>query len=530
VTTEPEPSGHQGRAGSSRHPAWLRSGWLLRKGVDPDRGHLLLIIVAAGVFNTANDQTSIVVVLPALILDIGMAIDEFYLSSWIVNGYLLGYLVALPIVGRIADVFGLARVFAATLVIFMIGSVLVAVAPTFEWIVVARTLQAIGGGGVVPVAMAIVVDQLPPGRRLMGLGAIAAATEAGALIGPAWGGMITEWFGWRTVFWVNLPLVAPTLLGAWWLSSGSRRGGTIDWIGAALLGASLAVLTYGLVTDPVSPRPLPTTLGILAISGFLALAFFWHERRLERAGLDPMVRLGTLLERHSASANLAMFFVGVGLITALMGVPLFVNLVLVEGALEGGLTLMRLTIAVPLGALLGGWLGGRVGLRRTSVAGCLLIALGFAGLQSWDEGLTQFMRSVPQLVGGLGFGLVLAPLSAAVLQRVRDEERATAAAWLTLARMAGMLVGAALLTSHGLGRFYARAGALDFGSSEFLELVAEAQVTTFREVFIAAGILMVCAAVVSIGIGKGHPGRPAALWGGVGAPLSERVVDESDSE
>jgi len=512
-------------AGARRRPEWLESGWLLRRGVDPAKGHLLLLLVAWGVFHSANDQTSIVVVLPALITDVGLTVDQFYQSSWVVNGYLLGYLVALPIVGRIADVYGLARVFAATLVVFMVGSALVALAPSFEWIVTARAIQAVGAGGVVPVAMAIVVDQLPPERRLMGLGAIAAATEAGALIGPAWGGIITEWWGWRAVFWVNLPLVLPTLVGTWWLATGKRRQGRIDWVGAACLGLALGVLTYGLVNDPIDPRALSSTLAIVAVAAALAGVFVLHEMRLERRGGSPMVRLGALYEPRTASANLTMFLVGAGLITALMGVPLFVNLVLVEGALEGGLTLMRFTIAVPLGALLGGWLGGRLGLRPTAFLGCALIAAGFAGLQGWTAELTQVMRSVPQLVGGLGFGLVLAPLGAAVLQRVPDEERATAAAWLTLARMAGMLVGAALLTSHGLGRFYARAGAFDFGSPEFLELVEQAQVETFREVFITAGIVMGVAALIALGIGGGRVGSAAQLWGAAGRPLEDSSTD-----
>jgi MFS family permease len=423
------PAGDGAVAGRRRVPAWLQAGWLAQRGTDAGRSRWLLILVAAGVFNSANDQTSIVTVLPTLITDIGLTIDQFYRSSWVVNGYLLGYLVALPIVGRIADVFGHARIFAATLVVFMIGSALVALAPSFEWIVAARALQAFGGGGVVPVAMAIVVTELPPSRRLIGLGAIAAATEAGALIGPAWGGTITQWFGWRWVFWSNLPLVAPTLIGAWWLATDARPGGRIDWRGAALLGAALAVLTYALVDDPVTPRPWFNTLALLAAAAALGAAFVFHERRLELGAAEPMVRLSAFAQRPVAAANLSMLLVGAGLITALVGVPLFVNIVLVETALDGGLTLMRLTVAVPLGALAGGWLGGRLGLRQTAFAGCLLVAVGFAGLQAWDRDLTQFMRTVPQLVGGFGFGLVLAPLSAAVLQRVGEGERATAAAW-----------------------------------------------------------------------------------------------------
>jgi predicted MFS family arabinose efflux permease len=292
---------------------------------------------------------------------------------------------------------------------------------------------------------------------------------------------------------------------------------------------ALAVLTYGLVNDPINPRAFAQSLAILAVAAAFALTFVLHELRLESRGGHPMVRLGALYEPRTASANLTMFFVGAGHITALMGVPLFVNLVLVEGALEGGLTLMRLTIAVPVGALIGGWLGGRLGLRPTAFVGCVLIAAGFVGLQAWDAGLTQTMRSVPQLIGGLGFGLVLAPLGAAVLQRVPDEERATAAAWLTLARMAGMLVGAALLTSHGLGRFYARAGALDFGSVEFLELVEEAQVATFHEVFLVAAFVMGAAALISIGIGGGRVESPAEIWRGPAISGESGVVADEPS-
>ena len=146
---------------------------------------------------------------------------------------------------------------------------------------------------------------------------------------------------------------------------------------------------------------------------------------------------------------------------------------LVESPLDGGLTLLRFTVAVPAGALAGAWLAGRIGLRATATLGMWLGAAGFAGLLAWDAQLSEVWRSVPQLAGGFGFGLVIAPLSAAVLQHVGDGERATAASWLTLSRGVGMLVGAALLASNGLGRFYARAGSIEFGSEEFEQLVTE---------------------------------------------------------
>ena len=152
-----------------------------------------------------------------------------------------------------------------------------------------------------------------------------------------------------------------------------------------------------------------------------------------------MLRLAMFRPRAAWASNAATLLLGGGLITMLISVPLFVNLVLVESPIDGGLTLLRFTIAVPAGALAGGWLAGRIGLRATATVGMWLGALGFAGLLAWDRELSEAWRSLPQLAGGFGFGLVIAPLSAAVLAQVREGERATAASWLTLSRVAGML-------------------------------------------------------------------------------------------
>ena len=469
----------------------------------------LLIAVAGGVFIAADDQTSVVTVLPALIPDIGLAVDDFFLASWVINGYLLGYIVALPIVGRIADARGHGRVYAGSLGVFMLGSALVAAAPDFWFLVVARGLQAVGGGAVVPVAMAIVVTQMPPERRALGLGAIAAASEAGALVGPLWGGLITELWGWRWMFWLNLPMSLPVLGAVWWLARNERAEGRIDWPGAALLAAALAALTIAIADDPIAPRHWAITTLLLAGTAALAVVFALRQRGVE----EPMVRLSMFASKQVSSAAVMSVLVGAGLITALISVPLFVNLVLVERPIDGGLTLLRFTAAVPVGALAGGWVTGRIGPRLPAAAGVLLGAACFAGLLPWDEVLPEAWRSTPLIVGGFGFGLLIAPLGVAVLSHVREEERAVAASWLTLARMGGMLVGTGLLTSHGLGRFYARAGAIEFDSPEFAELVTEAQVSTFHEIWVVAALVLVLTAALAWWLGgRAEPGEEAAEW------------------
>ena len=268
------------------------------------------------------------------------------------------------------------------------------------------------------------------------------------------------------------------------------------------------MLTVALVDDPLDRRPPLATAALLAVAAALGALFVRRERRVP----EPMVRLSMFASRPVWAANAVTLLLGGGLIAALITVPLFVNLVLGQSPLDGGLTLLRLTAAVPVGALAGGWLAGRYGLRAPVLAGMWLAAAGFAGLQAWDRELSEPLRTLPQLVAGLGFGLVIAPLSAAVLQRVGDAEHATAAAWLTLSRVVGMLVGAALLTSRGLGRFYARAGSIEFDSPEFDALVRSAQVSTFREVFIAAAVVMTVAGALAWLVGRGEREGAREPW------------------
>src|SRR5690606_21049970 len=210
----------------------------------------------------ADDQTSVVAVLPAMIDDVGLTQDEFFRAAWIVNAYILGYIVAMPLMGRIADAYGRGRIFSAALLLFCAGSAWVAVSNDLTMLSIARAVQAVGGGAVAPVSMALGMQLASPQRRAMGLGAMAAASEAGGLLGPLWGGGIAEILGWRWVFWLNLPLRMPLEVAAW--ARARRHSGVprqdLDLPGALLLVASLVCLTVALTDDPIQPRSSGVTL------------------------------------------------------------------------------------------------------------------------------------------------------------------------------------------------------------------------------------------------------------------------------
>ena len=168
---------------------------------------LVLAIVCLGVFTTALDQTVVVTALPSVMLDLKIPLSEIDDASWIITGYLLGYTVAMPLVGRISDVYGYVRIYQVSLLLFGLGSILVALASNLTEMVGARVIQAVGGGATVPISMAIAASVMPPGRRGLALGLVAAA-EAGSVLGPLYGGSIIQLLGWRWIFWLDVPQTA----------------------------------------------------------------------------------------------------------------------------------------------------------------------------------------------------------------------------------------------------------------------------------------------------------------------------------
>ena len=195
--------------------AGVRAGWPV------------VVALGFGVFIGGFDQTFVIPVLTTMLGDLNVAIDELDQASWILNGYLLGYTVALPLMGRLADVHGHYRIFVVGMLIFMGGSVIVALAPNLAILTVARAVTALGGGALVPVGLAIASHSLPQSQRTMGIAAISTLDDASSLAGPLWGTLIGVWLGWRGLFWMNIVL-PPCPSSSWccsWRAGCRRRRG-----------------------------------------------------------------------------------------------------------------------------------------------------------------------------------------------------------------------------------------------------------------------------------------------------------------
>ena len=478
----------------------------------------ILAIAGLGAFIAALDQTVVVTALPSVMLDLKIPITQLDRVSWIITAYLLGYTVAMPLIGRLGDVYGYPRVYQASLIVFCVGTSLVAVAQSFEFMIGARVIQAIGGGATVPLGMALATTLAPPEKRALALGVVGGAAEAGSMLGPAYGGAIVELSSWRWIFWLNVPQSAVVFVALMRLPGPQliplRRGSSasaspelgkarVDYLGGVLLIAALLLLSLGLSRSELftleSPVPFILAASGLGLGGVLAL--------VERRVWQPLLARVFLRSWAFILSNLSQALVGVSLIIAIVTVPLTADTVMQKDPFTGAMWLLRMTGVIPLASVLGGWLLPWAGGRTLTVAGLLMVAAGLFLCSRWEIGVDDPELTLQLLLAGAGFGLVIAPILHRALQAVGEDYRATAASLVTVARMMGMTLGLAAMSAWGVEHFQVLTSGLELPipqtgeSTEALNARVEqytadvnaAGLSVFRAFFRAAAIVSLAA-------------------------------------
>ncbi|HET8626942.1 MAG TPA: MFS transporter [Thermomicrobiales bacterium] len=454
-------------------------------GVPPSAARAILGAALAAVLIAAVDLTVIATLLPRVVFDLGINAAEIDRYSWIVSGYLLAYLVTIPVLGRVSDLAGRRPVFFAALGIFAAGSVWCVFARGLLPLIAARMVQGFGGGALVPVTLALAADLLPPRRRAAAVGAIGAADTLGWVVGPLWGAAVLAvaggWAlgavaGWRWVFALNVPLalgvalvVALTWRGR--VPRATRGGGRFDWPGALALTAALALLNlalssgaeagaggaraFGASANPLAPYRWPLLAGAA-----VAFALFLMASRRAAA---PLIPLGLFRDVVFSAATVANLLVGAALIVVMVDVPILVALLLADAdriAVVSGLLLTPFTLAMAAGAVLGGLAAERLTYRGVAAAGLALAALGFWLMGGWPANLAYGRMSADLALCGLGFGLVIAPVGTAAINAAPGGALGIASSLVMVMRLVGMMVGISALTSWGVSRLDALIAAL----------------------------------------------------------------------
>ena len=452
---------------------------------------VVLGILCLGVFSTALDQTVVVAALPGVMVDLEIPLTELDRASWIVTGYLVAYTVAMPLGGRLSDVHGRVKMFQAALIVFSVGSAFVALAPSFGWIVSARVVQAIGGGATVPIALAMAVAAVPPQRRGIAIGLVAAAAEAGSVLGPLYGGAIIELLGWRWIFWLDIPqsFILIALLAL--LPDRANPKAKMDYFGAMVMGGALIFLTAGLSQRSLFSATSIYPYLLVAVGVLLVVALV----RLERRTTQPLLAPFLYRSRAFLSSNGTQFLVGVALIIALVSVPLMAGTVMEKSALESVLQLLRLTAAIPVGAVLGGYVLRWAGVRSVCITGLALMGTGLLFMSGWETQVEELRLTLPLISAGLGFGLVIPPIGVSALSASPSNYWGAAASLVTAARMVGMALGLAALSAWGIERFYSLTADVGLGPSfeETEAILIGAGVTVFQNLFMITGFLSLLA-------------------------------------
>ena len=476
---------------------------------------VVLAIIGLGTFITALDQTVVVTALPSVMLDLKVPIAELDRVAWIITAYLLGYTVAMPLIGRLGDVYGYPRVYQASLVVFCIGTSLVAVSSSLEWMVGARVVQAVGGGATVPIGMALAVSLVPRQRLALALGIVGGAAEAGSMLGPAYGGAIVEVLNWRWIFWLNVPQSAVIFLALFWLPNRRNEKAKVDYTGGVVLVGVLLVLSIALSRSGLFTfNSLYPFLLVGVGAGLIALLILVETRTVQPLLTPVLFRSWAFL-----SSNLTQVLVGVVLIIAMVTVPLIANTVMGKSPFTGALWLLRLTGIIPLGAVVGGALVTRLGARPLTVAGLALVALGMFLASRWDLGIGDPELTGHLLIAGFGFGLVIAPITAHALGSVGDGDRGTAASFVVVSRMMGMTLGLAALSAWGVEHFQALTSGLEFPlpnpgeaasvfearAAKYSADVNDAGLELFRRFFLAASVISLVAIAPALGMKRDRP-------------------------
>ncbi len=388
----------------------------------------LLLTLGLGVFAGALDLGVLAPALPALARAFGVVTADL---AWIFSLYLLVTIAAIAIAGALADRYGRRRIYMLAVGTFALGSLVTILAQTYEIFLLGRAVQALGAGGIFPVATAAIGDVVPPSRRGAALGAIAATWGLAAVIGPVLGGALVHLLSWQWIFAANFPLAAIVLVLA--NRNVPARAphvrGSLDVVGLALLCCGLLAVVDALL----SMRPIMAAIGVVLLIAFAS----W-----ERIARNPVVPLSLLAAPQLAKAYLLEIAIGV-LEGSLFFIPtVIVSIQHVSPAIAGlvaALGAATFVVVIPIS----GHALDRVGSRDVLIVGTVVTEIGLAIFALGFDSMP--ITLVAMVVAGIGFGALLgAPTRYIVTNETGPSRRAIAVSLLSQALIVGQLVGSAL--------------------------------------------------------------------------------------
>lgn len=412
-------------------------------GISHKKALVIFSGLMLGVLLAALDQTIVSTALPTIVGDLGGASH----LSWVVTAYILASTVSTPLWGKLGDLYGRKRFFQASIVVFLVGSVLSGTAHTMAQLIAWRAMQGLGGGGLMVLAQAIIGDVVPPRERGRYQGLFGAVFGVATVIGPLIGGSLTQSLSWRWVFYVNVPVAIAAIIVTTAVLPGhaARVRHVIDYAGAALLTVAATALvlltTWGGSTYAWTSTPI---IG-LAVVGVGALGSF---AAVERRAVEPVVPLRLFRDRTFNVASAVSFLIGLALFGAVSFLPLYLQLATGASPTMSGLLLLPMMAGMLVTSIGSGQVIAKTGQYRWyPVIGTALAGFGMYLLSQINVSTPQWSSSLDMVLLGAGIGLVMQVMVLAAQNSAAQADMGAATSAVSFSRSIGGSFGVALFGS-----------------------------------------------------------------------------------
>jgi EmrB/QacA subfamily drug resistance transporter len=514
-----------------------------------------LIVTCMGFFMVLLDASIVTVALPTIQRDLHAQLSDL---QWVVDAYTLPFAVLLLTAGTLGDRFGRKRVFLVGLVVFVIGSLMCGLAPTLGWLVAGRVVQGAGGAALSPGSLSVLAAAFPtPRERTQAIGIWSGVSGVALAAGPLLGGLLIQVSGWQAIFFVNLPIGVVTLLLGLRVLAESRNpaANRLDVPGQLLVIGGLAALTYALIEGQSAGWGSTLILSLVAASAALLVTFLIVEARTA----EPLLPLGLFKSAVFSTANLAALISGFALLGTVFFVAQYFQEVQGYTALQSGERTLPTTIGIFIMAPLAGRVTARLGPRLPVALGAALagVALLLLTRLTATTGYGDIWWNLGMF--GIGVGLMLTPITSAVLAATPPARAGLASSMVNTSRQIGSVLGIAVLgalvenqeasnltstlvnlhvpahLSETLANTIATAGAeagqlhvsgrLPFSSSVLREMIGQAFTNALHPSFVTSAVALLCAAPLAAALlGRGGHITTATATATQEVHLAERAI------
>lgn len=416
---------------------------------------IIFLFVTIGTLMVNIDSSIINVALPTLQKTFDAPIIQV---QWVITIYLLVITGTLPFVGKLSDEKGRKKFFLWGTAIFILGSALSGFASSITMLIVARAVQGIGGSLIMGNVMGIVANTFAQGNRGKALGTIGAVVAAGTIVGPALGGFLIDQFGWRFIFWINVPLGIISIFGTAYFmppldtNTGNGQKPRYDIAGSILFFLATSTLLYLLSNAEDVGWSSIMGITLMIISGLSWVLFFFAERK----AASPMVDLAFFKNPQFTIGIISLFMYYYLMMSAYVLLPLYFDYFLSIPVLYIGFLMTPQAIVMIIVSPVSGWLSDRIGTLIPSIIGMLIVTLDLWWMISFNEQTTYFEIVMTMAVLGIGFSMFASPNNVSILESLPASKSGIVGSLIATMRNFAQVTGTAvsiLLFNFGISRF-----------------------------------------------------------------------------